>query len=419
METADFSLQLLLNMLKEITDGEVNSKSLHLLLLLNADGSTAKRLFNGTTAWPRRWKKSAYKIDAEYKKEFSEVREAVLRGRPLEHLNAAEKARLQEEEKAFMEDLYSAYGIHKLRVCCYAPGKDKVLSFKDRLTNLVETVLTTAEEYWNVSGRAVVLSHLRTRGLEDLIARLDAMDEDDYPGMARFLVQCAAPDEERPKEKASSDGVRLLRYEDLIKLGLTAWDIAQNLVENDYEVYPDIAPENEADASLWKEYLSRYPDTFAYLVDQDMRIVGNWSFVSITEEQERLMEAGELIEGTFNVQNTECLFLPGDYTLYLLNLSCNEGFAKPQYYQALIDELWKQMLAYAKDGIYFKRFCINVFHPVYEALWRSMGFQPVVKNRFSGHIYAQSLVPFPSTLKAKDPAIFLELKKRYDEHFAV
>lgn len=167
------------------------------------------------------------------------------------------------------------------------------------------------------------------------------------------------------------------------------------------------------------EYLSRYPETFVYLVDPSNKIVGNWSFLSITEEQERAMEAGELFEITFDIQNTECLFLPGDYVLYLLNFSCNEAYAKAQYYQALLDELWKQLLDYAENGIYFKRICINLFHPAYEALWRGMGFQFLVKNRISGRIYTQSMVPFPFRLKAKDPTILSELKKRYDEHFTV
>lgn len=428
MGTGQFDMKSLLEMLSEITGGEVSRRSMAPLLLLNE--STAKRLFNGGTAWPREtdWRKSAEKIaeDLEGEYDADSICRAILQNKSWKDLSEEEKRRLKaplnEAEKKY---LYSKYGIRKLENCCYKTG-DKYETFKGRLTYLVEEALT-ATEFCSAPGevKVTVLDYLHKRGcLEDEISKLETMEDDDYPQMAKFLVKCAEAGRKEaskkkvsPKETTASDNVRLLRYEDLRELGLTAWDIANNLVENDYAVYPDIAPENEANASLWKEYLSRYPDTFAYLVDSTKRIVGNWSFLSITEEQERAMETGELIENTFNVQNTECLFLPGDYILYLLNLSCNEGYNKPRYYQTLLDELWKQMLAYAKDGIYFKRFCTNVFHPVYESFWRSMGFQFITENRYSGRVYALSLVPFPTTLNAKDKAIFAELKRVYNEHF--
>lgn len=112
------------------------------------------------------------------------------------------------------------------------------------------------------------------------------------------------------------------------------------------------------------------------------------------------------------------LYVGGEHTLYLLNLSCNEGYNKPQYYQMLLDKLWERMLhVYADAGIFFKAFYINVFHPVYEALWKSMGFQFVVDNCASGRIYGLELYPFPTTLKATDSTILQELKRKYDEYF--
>lgn len=424
---AEINLSLLLKMLREITHGEIRVKSLCHVLLLT--GGTAKNLLSGKTLWPERWSTNAENVVKSINDEYAKRRAPILRERATWDLTASEQKQLDKVENEFIQELSTVYknaGIHHLEDCCYFPEVDEVHTFERRLTDLIESVLTNGEKYWGTPGKDAVLDYLRRcGGFEEEIKELKGMEESS--DIASYLVSCAKESKKRAaaKEEAAkmemcpSDAAQLLRYEDLKQLGLTAWDIAQNLVENDLVLYPDVAPENEGKPELWKEYLSRYPETFAYLVDPSNKIVGNWSFLSITEEQERAMEAGELFEITFDVQNTECLFLPGDYVLYLLNFSCNEAYAKAQYYQALLDELWKQLLDYAENGIYFKRICINLFHPAYEALWRGMGFQFLVKNRISGRIYAQSMVPFPFKLKAKDPTILSELKKRYDEHFTV
>ena len=424
---AEINLSLLLKMLREITHNEISEKSLcHVLLLTEG---TAKNLLYGKTLWPERWSTNAKKIVRDYNDNYAKGRASILRKRAIPDLTASKKEQLDKVEDESKEDLFTVYrnaGIYHLDDCCYFPEVDEVHTFECKLTDLIESVLTNGKKYWGSPGKDAVLDYLRRcSGFEEEIKELEGMEKSS--DIASYLVSCAKESKKRAvakKETAKmemcpSDVARLLRYEDLKQLGLTAWDIAQNLVENDLALYPDVAPENEGKPELWMEYLSRYPETFVYLVDPSNKIVGNWSFLSITEEQERAMEAGELFEITFDVQNTECLFLPGDYVLYLLNFSCNEAYAKAQYYQALLDELWKQLLDYAENGIYFKRICINLFHPAYEALWRGMGFQFLVKNRISGRIYTQSMVPFPFRLKAKDPTILSELKKRYDEHFTV
>ena len=427
---AGINLSLLLKMLREITHNEISEKSLCHVLLLT--GGTAKNLLYGKTLWPERWSTNAKKIMRDNNDEYKKRRALILRERTEWVLTASEREQLKKVEDEFMQELLTVYknaGIYHLENCCYfpdSPDSKEVHTFESKLTDLIDSVLDNGKKYWGTPGKDAVLDYLRRcSGFEEEIKELEGMEKSS--DIASYLVSCAKESKKRAvakKETAKmemcpSDVARLLRYEDLKQLGLTAWDIAQNLVENDLALYPDVAPENEGKPELWMEYLSRYPETFVYLVDPSNKIVGNWSFLSITEEQERAMEAGELFEITFDIQNTECLFLPGDYVLYLLNFSCNEAYAKAQYYQALLDELWKQLLDYAENGIYFKRICINLFHPAYEALWRGMGFQFLVKNRISGRIYAQSMVPFPFKLKAKDPTILSELKKRYDEHFTV
>lgn len=55
---------------------------------------------------------------------------------------------------------------------------------------------------------------------------------------------------------------RIVTYEDLLELGMDALSISKRLVENDYDLYPDMVVENEGTPEQWAEYLSTYPDTF-------------------------------------------------------------------------------------------------------------------------------------------------------------
>jgi len=228
--------------------------------------------------------------------------------------------------------------------------------------------------------------------------------------------------------KAASEGerdkVRIATYQELTALGMTAMDIARRLVENDYNLYPGMVVENEGEPGQWADYLSTYPDTFRYLVNARNEIIGNWSFLAVSEElHAEKLASGQLTEDTFRLDETEYLMFPGDYIGYLLNLSVNIGYNNPRNINLLIEAFVEQMIAFAEDGIFFKSWYVNVFRKDHEAMYRRMGFRYLLDNVSFGKVYYLNCIPparGPQRKNHSNGSIFMKSKRLmelYYEHF--
>ena len=183
-------------------------------------------------------------------------------------------------------------------------------------------------------------------------------------------------------------GVRIATYQDLTEAGYSALDIAKRLVENDYKLYPGMVVENEGEPEQWAGYLSTYPETFRYLVNEKDEIIGNWSFLAVSEDiHEEKLAAGMLAESTFTLDETEYLLFPGDYVGYLLNMSINEGYNSMANLNLLLDAFVEQMLSFAEDDIFFKAWYVNVFRKDHEAMYRKLGFRYLLNNTTFGKVY--------------------------------
>lgn len=213
-------------------------------------------------------------------------------------------------------------------------------------------------------------------------------------------------------------------YQDLSDLGMTALDIAKRLVENDYRLYPNMVVENEGSPEQWAEYLSTYPDTFRYLLNEKNEIVGNWSFLAVSEEiHAAKLAAGELAEETFSLDETEYLMFPGDYIGYLLNLSMNIGYNNPVNLNRLLTAFAEQMLAFAEEGIFFKSWYVNVFRKDHEAMYRRLGFSYLLNNKSFGKVYFLDCSSTQQQTKGRQNpknSLFItnaRLMELYHEHF--
>ena len=217
---------------------------------------------------------------------------------------------------------------------------------------------------------------------------------------------------------------RIATYQDLSDLGMTALDIAKRLVDNDYHLYSDMVVENEGTPEQWAEYLSTYPDTFRYLLNEKNEIIGNWSFLAVSEEiHVAKLAAGELAEESFSLDETEYLMFPGDYIGYLLNLSVNIGYNNPANLNMLLTALAEQMLAFAEDGIFFKAWYVNVFRKDHEAMYRRLGFSYLLDNKSFGKVYFMDCSTTQPEVKCKQNpknGLFItntRLMELYHEHF--
>lgn len=257
-------------------------------------------------------------------------------------------------------------------------------------------------------------------GMEDLLAAIRGKEtvKPKAPAPSAHMQ----PTAQGPKAKDGN--VRIATFQDLTALGMTALDIAKRLVENDYNLYPGMVVENEGEPEQWAEYLSTYPETFRYLINEKNEIIGNWSFLAVSEEihAEKLAK-GELTEETFSIDETEFLLFPGDYIGYLLNLSMNEGYNSLHNLNMLLEAFTDQLLAFAQSGIFFKAWYVNVFRKDHEAMYRKMGFRFLMNNKSFGKLYLLEYKPdrkkahmgkLPQNNSYEHYGQLMEL---YDKHF--
>jgi len=207
------------------------------------------------------------------------------------------------------------------------------------------------------------------------------------------------------RKSRSNPTVRQASYFDLLELGYTSLEIAKALVRNDLKLYGGfsgtngIAQENEGSAIQWAEYLRSVPDSFQYIINSSNQIVGNFSFLSISSEQEIDFKEGRISESIFNPADTRDLFCAGDdHILFLLNLSLNDEYSTPRNNSLLRKMFLSQLLLFAEEDILFSKIIVNVFKASHEAFYKQWGFSFVKEHKNSGHIYELILKPYPEKL---------------------
>lgn len=190
-------------------------------------------------------------------------------------------------------------------------------------------------------------------------------------------------------------GCAIHSFEELLAMGYTAETIAQQLVENDYITFNGIGTQNEGTAQQWAEFLQNNSDTFVYLVDEQNHIVGDWSIVALPDDVYDQAVHGQMVEEDLDTDTTEMICLPGIYNGYILAISLLPEHRSVKNYNLLIDSFFHQLEVFSEDGIFFRRWCINVFSKEVEALVRSLGFRYQCPNRVFGKLYELPFLPLP------------------------
>ena len=210
------------------------------------------------------------------------------------------------------------------------------------------------------------------------------------------VTASAAQANESSFAKGTKKGCRMVKFGDLLELGYTQSKIATQLVENDYINCNGISVENEGTVEQWEEILQSNSDTFQYLINEQDRIVGDWSMVALTDEAYTLAENGQLHEADIDENNTELICFPDIYNGYILSLSILPQYRTAENFNLIVDSLISQIEEYSRQGIYFKRWCINVFSKEVEALVKRMGFTYRCNNKTFGKIYCCDFIPLPN-----------------------
>lgn len=190
-------------------------------------------------------------------------------------------------------------------------------------------------------------------------------------------------------------GCRMMKFAELIDLGYSSAKIAMQLVENDYINCNGIDENNEGSAEQWEQFLRDNSDTFQYLINEDDKIVGDWSIVALTDEAYENAINGQLLEKDISDENTEFICFPGEYNGYILTFSLLPKYRTMDNYNLIIDSFLTQIEEYSERGIFFGKWCMNVFGREVEALVKQLGFKYVCNNRVLGKIYTCSFNNLP------------------------
>lgn len=228
------------------------------------------------------------------------------------------------------------------------------------------------------------------------------------PAAAQTKPASTLPHTSQPTSKKAC---RMVKLDELLDLGYTTAKIAMQLVENDYINCNGIGEENEGSAEQWEVFLQNNSETFQYLINGENKIVGDWSVVALSDEAYELAQRGELLEADIGADNTEFICFPDFYNGYILTFSLLPNYRTMENYNLIIDSFCRQIEEYSKQGVFFKRWCINVFGKEVEALVKKMGFKFVCNNKVVGTIYTCDFIPLPQVPLLKK---YPELVKNYE-----
>lgn len=285
-------------------------------------------------------------------------------------VNAADWEKKNDENIHVMPQ-FASQVIHAFETCY----EDYLFGDLDEAKRRLESVLSEAQIPQNT-----IQDLMNRSSFEEMIKKLVLLTESTYLGI----------------RLGPNSGVELVTFEKLTEEGWNHFDVALNLVQNDRVLYPQISDKNEGDPQLWSGFIQTYPECWRFLFDhRSKRIVGNWSILSITDEQRECMLKGELYEADMSLSNISHIFVPGIHDLYILNFSCNEGYHTSKNMHLLFDAFVHQLHEFAKNKVYFRDIFVNVFAPEHEAFFSELGFRWRVDNKSTGKIFALPMQPFP------------------------
>ncbi len=211
-----------------------------------------------------------------------------------------------------------------------------------------------------------------------------------------------------PSAKAS-----FYTYLQLKKYGYTALDIATQLIENDRALYPEefLAVHGGA-PELWADHIMSAPENWGFLVEEDTKqIVGNYSFALLDHTWASLIEAGEFLEGNFDVSmryDPLCSSTDG-CIIYLLNMSTNDQYQDEILRAKLWAHFCNRLFSLAENGVFITGIYTNPLNKDRESVFKSRGFKHFIQNRHGGEVYHLDLsAGFPKAFTRNLPNLDLE-----------
>lgn len=312
-------------------------------------------------------------------------------------------------------------GLQTLMDCCPSDVND-ISSLSAQFIKVFNTVCEKEYEKNTESFKKVILATLKKFDvLEESIRHIEELGS--HKEISQYLVNLAQNNkgkpvpkvtemrskksDESPKQKNSTDtsqtssqqsrpilgadSVQYLTYFDLQHYGLSALDLAKQLIANDKALFGDIG-EHAGTAEQWAQHIRTTPENWGFLCLGD-KIIGNWSCTFLTSDQEAAIRAGSMLGNNFTA---DCAANPlssddGEVAVHLLNISINEGYQTEKHWSMLWTTFGERLHQLALKGVFYRSISTCAFSKDYEAIFRKWGFDYLTSRVGRGEIYWMDL----------------------------
>ena len=191
-------------------------------------------------------------------------------------------------------------------------------------------------------------------------------------------------DSERKSDKAISSLTPHIKT--FSQLNLEPEDIANQLVKNTNTILDSLNYKRNSFLSsspaFSPEFISKRKETFGYLTIGDNKIIGNYSYVAFSKEQDELikqLENGTIDHSTLTFDNTVKLVWPGSYVLYILNFNIDKDYNISWNIQSLLEAFLDQIIKYSESGIFVDKVFIHLLDKNLKTSFEKLGFKHVSK----------------------------------------
>ena len=188
------------------------------------------------------------------------------------------------------------------------------------------------------------------------------------------------------------ESIKFNTYFDLRNQGLSAKDMILQLIKNNYTLYKD-SEEHAGSIEQWMEHLTTHPENWGFLCIGN-KIIGNYSFIFLTKEQEESIMKGTYLESqlTLSISADIHEYQTDEQVIYLLNMSINDGYQTIANHDMLWSYFGKRLHQLTPSGIFYKGIYTLVKRLDHQKTFMKMGFEFLVDNYYKGSVYYLNLM---------------------------
>jgi len=236
--------------------------------------------------------------------------------------------------------------------------------------------------------------------IRSAVRRLDAVDLTDPSTreleFLHFLRSLGLPDVGSGQLPPWPDpsGIEELHIADLDNVTQWNWNgqqLLEKLISIDYEIFHELTPAQEGQASQWAPVFLDHPDTWRLMITPANEIVGYWHFVPLFDDDYHRAIKGELRDSEITTDKVRVFELPGRYSIYFVSFGLFPRFRRTKGLKLLVDSLFDVLLGLARHGIFVEQICANAFSDSGEGLCKTFGMKYLAKHKERGNIYVATL----------------------------